>query len=217
MNSREAAPGRAAEALQVALWYEPPPDGTVGRVWIPAGAGRRTLPLNQAFKSRLLAALLQLKPQPGAWLAVLGADTGALRPRERETLRGRFALLPANGGLISTLNGWENIVLPLGYRDPARVRGAAPRVHALIERLGGDPRRLLAKLPEEMSLYEKKLAGYVRILLEAPELVLAEDLAGGLEPDERRRAAGFAAAYHAERPHGTIVQLEDAPDEQHVV
>jgi ABC-type multidrug transport system ATPase subunit len=123
------------------------------------------------------------------------------------------AFLPANGGLISTLNGWENIVLPLGYRDPARVPVAAPRVHALIERLGADPRALLAELPEEMTLYEKKLVGYVRILLEAPELVVVENLTGGLEPEERRRTAAFAAAYHAERPDGVFVQLEDAPDE----
>jgi ABC-type multidrug transport system ATPase subunit len=213
MSPPEAARGRAAEAREVALWYEPPPDGTVGRVWIPVGGNHRTLPVTQAFKSRLLAALLDLEPQPGAWLAVLGADTGSLRPREREALRKRLALLPANGGLISTLNGWENIVLPLGYRDPARVRGAAPRVHELIERLGGSPGPLLARLPEEMTLYEKKLAGYVRILLDAPALVILENLAGGLEPDERRRTAGFAAAYHAERPDGTFVQLEDVPHE----
>ena len=213
MSPPQAARGRAAEAREVALWYEPPPDGTAGRVWIPVGGTQRTLPVSHAFKSRLLAALLELEPQPGAWLAVLGADTRSLRPREREALRKRIAFLPASGGLISNLNGWENIVLPLGYRDPAGIRGAAPRVYALIEQLGGDPARLLGKLPEEMTLYEKKVAGYVRILLEAPELVLAEDLAGGLEPDERRRTAGFAPAYHAERRDGTFVQLEDVPDE----
>jgi ABC-type lipoprotein export system ATPase subunit len=210
MSSRE---DRAAEARRVALWYEPAPDAEPGRLWIPAGTNHRTVPVDQAFKARLLAALLELRPQPGAWLAVLGADAGAVSARERQALRARIAFLPANGGLISNLNGWENIVLPLGYRDPKRVSAAAPRVHALIERLGGTPRALLAKLPEEMTLYEKKLAGYVRILLEAPELVVAENLAVGLEPEERRRTAAFPAAYHAERPDGVFVQLEDAPDD----
>jgi ABC-type lipoprotein export system ATPase subunit len=200
------------EARRFALGYEPP-EGTPGRAWVPAGENRCTLPVNPAFKSRLLAALIELKPQPGARLVVLGTDTAGLASREREALRARVAFLPANGGLISTLNGWENIVLPLGYREPRRVGAAAPRVHALIERLGGSPRPLLAKLPEEMTLYEKKLAGYVRILLEAPELVLVENLAGGLEPDERRRTAAFAPEYRAGRPDGTFVQLEDAPDE----
>ena len=209
MSAPEA---RAAEARQVALWYEPPAAET-GRVWIPAGTPRRTVPVTRAFKAQLLAALIDLEPQPGAWLAVLGADAGALSPGERRALRARIAFLPGSGGMISNLNGWENIVLALGYRDARRVKAAAPRVHELIERLGGKPRALLAKLPEEMTLYEKKLSGYVRILLEAPELVVAENLAGDLEPDDRRRTAAFPDAYHAVRPDGVFVQLEDAPDD----
>ena len=212
MSSAEAAQSRAAEAQQAALWYEPPPDGTVGRVWISRGE-HRTLPVTQAFKSKLLAALLEFRPQPGARLTVLGAETGALAPRAREALRARIGYLPASGGLISNLNGWENIVLPLGYRGRARLAGVASRVHELIETLGIEPHPLLAKLPEQMSLYEKKVAGYVRILLETPELVLAENLAGGLEPDERKWTAEFARAYRDTRPDGTFVQLEDVPDE----
>jgi ABC-type lipoprotein export system ATPase subunit len=210
MNADE---GRAVDARQVALWYEAPPDGTPGRLWIPAGTSHRSAPVTQAFKSRLVAALLELEPQPGARLAVLGVDAGSLPQRAREALRARVAFLPANGGLISNLNGWENIVLPLAYRDAKRVKAVAAHVHALVERLGASPRGLLAKLPEEMTLYEKKVAGYVRILLEAPELVVAENLTGGLEPAERRQAAAFPAAYHAERPGGVFVQLEDVPDE----
>lgn len=213
MNLPQAAHDRAAEARAVALGYEPPAEGTGGRVWIPKSEKHRTLPVTQAFKSHLLAALLELEPQPGAWLAVLGTETGSLAPRAREALRARVGFLPGNGGLISNLNGWENIVLPLGYRDGARLRTVAPRVHELIGKLGTESRPLLAKLPEQMSLYEKKVAGYVRILLEAPELVLAENLAGGLEPRDRRRAAAFPALYHAERPDGTFIQLEDVPDE----
>jgi D-methionine transport system ATP-binding protein len=201
-----------AEAARVALGYEPS-DGTAGRVWVPAGVAHRSVAVSQALKSRLVAALLGLEPQPGARLMVLGEDAGALGDRARRALLTRIAFLPASGGLISNLNGWENIVLPLGYRDPARVRSAAPRVHELIERVGGNPAALLAKLPEEMTLYEKKVAGYVRILLESPELVVTENLTGGLEPDERKRAASFPAAYHAGRPDGVFIQLEDAPDE----
>jgi len=213
MTLPRAAHDRAAEARAVALWYEPPADGAAGRVWIPRSEKLRTLPVTQAFKSHLLAALLELEPQSGAWLAVLGTETASLVPRAREALRARVAFLPGNGGLLSNLNGWENIVLPLGYRSGTRLATVAPRVHELIEKLGVDSHSLLGKLPEQMSLYEKKTAGYVRILLEAPELVLAENLAGGLEAGDRRRVAAFPALYHAECPDGTFIQLEDVPDE----
>jgi hypothetical protein len=83
----------------------------------------------------------------------------------------------------------------------------------MLEQFGADPRSLLARLPEEMTLYERKLAGYVRMRLGRPKLVMVEDLGGGLGVDERRRAAGFADAYLADCPEGTFVQLEDAADE----
>ena len=212
MSATVEAP-RAANVQDVALWYQPPPDGPTGRVWIPIGGEHRVSIPSEAFKSRLLAAVLELRPQQGARLAVLGTDAGALRPRERGALRARIAFLPAGGGMISNLNAWENIALPLGYHAPRKLRGLAPRVYALLEGLGAQPRVLLAKLPEEMTQFEKKLAGYVRILLEEPELVLAENLTGGLESEERRRALGFVTAYLERRPRGTFIELEDAHDE----
>ena len=125
-----------------------------------------------------------------------------------------MAFLPAAGGLISHLNAWENILLPLGFHQPGRLRGITERVLDLLAGLGTEPRALLGKLPEEMTLYEKKAASCVRIMIEAPELVLAEDLTGGLEAlDERGRAAtGFAAAYLATCAGGTFIQLDNAPD-----
>jgi ABC-type lipoprotein export system ATPase subunit len=140
---------------------------------------------------------------------LLGNEIGKLGPGERDALQKRFAVLPAEGGLISHLNAWENIVLPLGFHKPQRVAESLPQVEALLAGFGETPRALLAKLPEEMSLYEKKLTGYVRILLEAPELVLAVDLAGGLESAERGRIAGCPAAYHAARAGGTFVEFTD--------
>jgi ABC-type transporter Mla maintaining outer membrane lipid asymmetry ATPase subunit MlaF len=214
VEDRAMARGEAAELRDLALAYLPAQDGTGRdmRLWIPAGSIRRIPLESEAFKSRLLAAVLDFKLQKDVRLILCGTEIGPLPAAERAALRARVAYLPANGGLISNLNGWENIVLPLGYHDPKRLRGLAPRVYGMLEELGASPRSLLAKLPEEMTLYEKKAAGYVRILLEAPQLVLTEDLAGGLEGSERRQAMGFATAYRASCPDGTMVQLEDAPD-----
>lgn len=210
---KAAAPG-TADARGIALGYEPPPErGGNGKLWIPAGGSHRVV-ADHARTARLRDIVLDLTPEPGARLVVLGNDVGALRAAERTALRSRIAFLPTDGGLISHLNCWENVILPLAIHHPKRVRDIAGRVLELLAGLGTEPHELLAKIPEEMTLYEKKAAGYVRILLEAPELVLAEDIAGGLDAfNERGRAAtGFAAAYHAVCAGGTFVQLEYAPD-----
>lgn len=228
-KSKAAAPGMA-DARGIALGYEPPADGgSEGRLWIPVGGSHRVV-ADRARTARLLDAVLDLrperrartarlraadlKPERRARLVVLGTEVGALSFAQRTALRARVAFLPAAGGLISHLNAWENIVLPLGFHHPERLHGIAGRVFELLAGLGTEPHALLAKLPEDMTLYEKKVAGCVRIMLEAPELVLAEDLTGGLEAfNERgRAAAGFAAAYHAACAGGTFIQLENAPD-----
>jgi hypothetical protein len=59
-----------------------------------------------------------------------------------------------------------------------------------------------------MSPYEKKLTGYVRIVMEKPELLLVEDLRAGLDPAEQAQVSGFPAVYLAICPGGTFVQLD---------
>jgi ABC-type lipoprotein export system ATPase subunit len=182
-----------------------------GGIRIPAGGSHRIGGLSESGKLKLLAAVLELKSEKGASLAVLGVDVARLSAPDRARLRARIGFLPAQGGLLSNLNAWENITLPLGIHRPDGLRDAAAKVDGLLSELGTPPGSLLAKLPERMSLYEKKLAAYVRILLEAPELVLVEDLGGGLSAAEQAAAAGFDAVYHAHCPGGTFVRLDTVP------
>jgi len=201
-------------AAQVALGYEPlAGSGLPGeRIRIEAGGSHIVSAVGASLKSVLLSAVIELRPRKDARVVVLGVETGALPAKARAALRAQVAFLPAGGGLISNLNAWENITLPIGYHEPKRARGLASQVHALLEQFGAEARALLVKLPENMTPDERKLAGYVRMRLGRPRLVLAEDPGGTAGAPERRRAAAFTAAYLADCPEGTFVQLqEDAP------
>ncbi len=201
---------QALEISGVGLACELPPDaGSDGRIWVPAGVSLRIRIANPAHRTRLLAAMFEMKPDPDLKLVLLGAEVNALSMKERIALRARLAFLAAEGGLLSSLNAWENIILPLGCHHPERLRGNAAEVYALITELGGTPQTLLGKLPEEMTLLEKKMTGFVRILLETPDLVLFENFSSGLDSAERMRLPYFANTYLARQPGGTFVQLED--------
>jgi ABC-type lipoprotein export system ATPase subunit len=199
-----------AAAPEVALGYEPPAGRGERRIWISAGGSHRTGALSALQKKRLVSAVLDVRPEPETKLTMLGVDVDTLRPAGRAAIRDRVAFLAADGGLLSSLNAWENIVLPIGFHRPRRLHEAADQVHGMLAALGADPAVLLAKLPERMSLYEKKLTGYVRIALEKPELLLAEDPQGGLDSGEREAMERFPAAYLESCPGGTFVQLEVA-------
>lgn len=207
----DAAADGFPDAAGLALGYEPPENRGYGPIRVPAGGSHCVGDLNDVQRAPLVSAFLDAKPEQGARLVLLGVEATRLGAAERAALRARVAFLPAAGGLISNLNAWENIVLPLGFHHPQRLRGIAGQVHELLGRLGADPGSLLARLPERMSRFEMKLTGYVRILLENPELVLIEDLFGGLDAGECARAAGFPAVYLTRCPGGTLVQLESGP------
>ncbi|HZN87320.1 MAG TPA: hypothetical protein VFB53_11110 [Burkholderiales bacterium] len=195
--------------MSVVLGYEPPAGGEeAARVWVEAPGTHRVA---AACKDELIEAMHHLEPPAGARLVVLGTPVDYLGEAERAALRARVGFVPVHGGLISNLNAWENVSLPVGFHEPARLSGVPAEVHALLEEIGGVEPNLLAKLPEHMTPYEKRLVAYIRALLERPELLLVENPAAGLGPTKRKRVARFAEAYHARRPGGTYVQLDDSP------
>ena len=176
------------------------------RVWVDSPGSHRC---RTGCKDELLAAIGELRPRKGARLVILGTEVDELPEAARQKLLGRVGFVPANGGLISSLNAWENISLPIAYHSPKKLRALPAQLSELLDELGGVDQRMLARLPEDMTLYEKRLAGFVRALLESPELMVVENLAAGLGPTKRRRVARFVEVYQRRCPGGTWVQLEE--------
>ena len=193
--------------MSALLGYEPVADGeAAARVWVDAPGSHRC---RTGCKDELLAAIGELRPRKGARLVVLGTDVAALPEAARHKLLGRVGFVAANGGLISSLNAWENISLPIAYHSPKKLRALPAQLREVLDELGGVDQRMLARLPEDMTLYEKRLAGFVRALLGNPELMVVENLAAGLGPTKRRRVARFVEIYQRRCPGGTWVQLEE--------
>jgi ABC-type transporter Mla maintaining outer membrane lipid asymmetry ATPase subunit MlaF len=192
--------------MSCVLGYEPvPEEESPERVWVETPGEHQ---VSCAYKDELLAAMRDLKPRNGARLVLLGTEVGGLPEAERQRLLARVGFVPANGGLMSTLNAWENISLPVAYHAPGKLAGALAEVRRLLADIGGVDDDLLARLPEHMTLYERRLAAYLRALLESPELMVVETLGAGLGPTKRRRAARFAGLYRARCPGGTFVQFD---------
>jgi phospholipid/cholesterol/gamma-HCH transport system ATP-binding protein len=158
-------------------------------------------------KEEMLAALYELEWRDGAPLVLFGADVGKVSDAERRRLMRRVGFVPANGGLLSNLNAWENISLPIAYHAPQDLEAALAEVHALLDELGGVDGGLLAKLPDDMTLYERRLAAYIRAVLEAPDLLVVDDAETGLGAAKRRRASRFAEVYRTRCPGGTYVEF----------
>jgi cell division transport system ATP-binding protein len=140
----------------------------------PSGAGKTTL-------LRLL--FMSLRPSRGL-IFVFGENVGELSAAGRASLRRRIGIVFQDFRLLDHLTTWENVALPLrvmgkreaDYRedvtDLLRWVGLGDRMHAY---------------PEVLSGGEKQRAAIARAVINKPELLLADEPTGNVDPHMARR------------------------------
>ena len=140
----------------------------------PSGAGKTTL---------LKLILYTLKPTRGL-ITLFGRDTSALDKDAVTALRRRIGVVFQDFRLLAHLTTYENVALPLRVqgRDESTYR------HEVIELLGwvGLGERMHA-LPVVLSGGEKQRAAIARALIVRPELLLADEPTGNVDPTLARR------------------------------
>jgi cell division transport system ATP-binding protein len=140
----------------------------------PSGAGKTTL---------LRLMLLSLRPTRGT-IRIFGEDAGALSKHQITALRRRIGVVFQDFRLLDHLTTYENVALPL------RAMGRAESVYRaevieLLRWVGlGD--RVNAS-PVQLSGGEKQRTAIARALIVRPELLLADEPTGNVDPGLARR------------------------------
>ena len=149
----------------------------------PSGAGKTTL---------LKLILFTLKPTRGM-ISLFGRDVASLDKDAITSLRRRIGVVFQDFRLLSHLTTYENVALPLRVqgRDEARYR------NEVIELLGwvGLGERMHA-LPAILSGGEKQRAAIARALIVRPELLLADEPTGNVDPTLARRLLRLFVELH---------------------
>jgi cell division transport system ATP-binding protein len=140
----------------------------------PSGAGKTTL-------LRLL--FLSLKPTRGL-ITVFGKDRSRIMRRELPMLRRRIGVVFQDFRLLDHMTTYENVALPLRVRgrEEASYRGD---VVELLKWVGLGER--MHVLPPVLSGGEKQRAAIARALIEQPEILLADEPTGNVDPPLARR------------------------------
>ena len=136
----------------------------------PSGAGKTTL---------LKLLYLEQRPVSGRIL-LFGDDPARLDARGLTRMRRRIGVVFQDFRLLDHLTLRENVALPL------RVAGADVAAHAgdiddLISWVGLTKRS--GARPPELSAGEKQRAGIARAVVSAPDLVLADEPTGNVDPE----------------------------------
>lgn len=140
----------------------------------PSGAGKTTL-------LRLL--FMSLRPTRGL-ITVFGKDRARISRTELPLLRRRIGIVFQDFRLLDHMTTYENVALPLRVRgrDEASYR---TDVIELLKWVGLGER--MHVLPPVLSGGEKQRAAIARALIEQPEILLADEPTGNVDPQLARR------------------------------
>jgi len=140
----------------------------------PSGAGKTSL-------LRLL--FLSLRPTRGL-ITVFNHDAATLSKDSLATLRRRIGIVFQDFRLLDHMTTYENVALPLRVmgKDEASYRG---EVVELLHWVGLGDR--MGALPPVLSGGEKQRAAIARALITKPEILLADEPTGNVDPPLARR------------------------------
>ena len=171
----------------------------------PSGAGKTTL---------LRLILLSLKPTRGL-ISLFDQDSTTIDKSSITAIRRKIGVVFQDFRLLEHLTTYENVALPLRVqgRDEA---GYRQEVAELLKWVGLGER--MHVLPQVLSGGEKQRAAIARALIVRPELLLADEPTGNVDPTLARRLLRLFIELHksgtsvviATHDLGLMDQFEDA-------
>jgi cell division transport system ATP-binding protein len=140
----------------------------------PSGAGKTSI-------LRLL--FMSLRPTRGK-MHLFGQDVSRIAPAKRAQLRRRIGIVFQDFRLLDHLSTWENVALPLRVVGK-KVEDYREDVTDLLQWVGLGDR--MHSYPPILSGGEKQRAAIARAVIGKPELLLADEPTGNVDPQMARR------------------------------
>lgn len=163
----------------------------------PSGSGKTTL-------LRLL--FLSLKPTRGL-VNVFGRDVSTLGGNDLSEMRRRIGIVFQDFRLLDHLTTYENVALPLRVLGQEEARYRA-EVIELLHWVGLGER--VHVLPPVLSGGEKQRAAIARALIARPELLLADEPTGNVDPALARRLLRLFVELHRSGTSVVIATHDEA-------
>ncbi len=187
--------GKLVTALDGATLHIP--SGDFVSVVGPSGSGKSTLLL-------MLGGMLS----PSQGCVLLGAKSVYdLSPNERAEIRRRkvgFVFQTFN--LVPYLSAMENVKVPL-FLAKMDEKAQTERATALLDRMGLGDR--LDHKPGELSVGQQQRVALARMLANDPDVILADEPTGNLDPETSQQIIGFLEEFNGEGK--TIVMVTHDP------
>jgi ABC-type lipoprotein export system ATPase subunit len=120
------------------------------------------------------------------------------------------AIISPDGGLLNNIRVDENLLLPVSYHGML----AETQEQLILDLFGAcglsdkGTRDLLIRLPSELSLYQKRLVGFVRSALMNPRVIVYDSIWNGVSKAEIEQIQRFDSIFRRYSPTHTAIYLD---------
>jgi len=166
-------------------------------------------------KQELMSVLLGLKPPEAGKVFLFGVDLYMVPEKIRLGLFRRVGVVPETGGLIGNLRIWENIYLPAWYHRDKAEQEAEEEIKEYFLRMkinAPDFKKLLGRLPDEVTMQQRIFCAVIRAWLMQPELLIYDFMYSGLNRDDIKRLLQLTRQYHQQNAKRISVYLSPCDD-----
>lgn len=182
-------------------------------VGVPQGALSRVHLPDDDARARFVTALLKARCEADEELEMFGEVVNDLAAAARGRLRRRIGALSPIIGLIGSLNTWENVSLAAAYHGRPPLEDVAQLAAGVLAAFGLEARPFLARLPEDLTPLEAKIASLIRLLVAAPQLAVVDGLQAGLSRAERAQTPIFENELRARLPQATLLFVDSREED----
>lgn len=133
-----------------------------------------------AGKTSLLRSLYADRSIDAGEAVVCGYDVANIKKRDIPLLRRKIGIVFQNFRLLSDRNVWENLYFVLratGWRDKQKID---EHINASLQAVGLEGKA--SSMPHRLSEGEQQRVGIARALINNPDLILADEPTGNLDP-----------------------------------
>lgn len=153
---------------------------------------------------RLLIRLLTgiIMPDSGK-VFIFGEEISSMGHDKLNDIRKRTGIVLNNGGLISNLKVWENIMLPAMYHTDQSQETIEKNTTDFLEKIGYDEN--LEVLPGHLPSYKRKLVGFTRAVLMDPDIMIYDSIFDGLSLSLKNKMISAIDLFHkSKRGRGSL-------------
>lgn len=161
-------------------------------------------------RKALLDTILGIKKPISGTVSLFGKDIFSSTQKELGTIFGRIGVVWEDGGLISNLKVWENLILPKWYHTGKITGEMEKKAFDIFKEIGINSIPLaeyMGKLPGTLPEHERRLIGLVRAILTEPEIIIYDSIFEGLSPEIIEKLVILTTRFHTEKPGRTSVYI----------